>query len=134
MALYRLHRKEWEKGYHSVAAITTLSKSLGKRKTTSEDDDLDGSESEDLLSVSSGSKKTRKRKEKGTITGGGRRGISSGLSTIVRRGADRVKNGKIDSSSSTHGEVKEKWWSTLAGVGPSTSERRGSKGTMRISL
>ncbi|KAG5644292.1 hypothetical protein DXG03_008710 [Asterophora parasitica] len=87
MAVYRLHRKEWEKGN------TTLTTKKRKRADKTQDEgtgDIEGDIAE-------------------AFPGGGRKGVSSGITTVVRRG-------------SSDGE-KTKWWKELAGA---------SKGTMRL--
>lgn len=87
MAVYRLHRKEWEKG------IRPLNEHMKKRKrSTDEEDEVQPS--------------------KPILPGGGRKGVSSGLSTIVVRGGGSESVGE-----------KAKWWKELGGK---------SKGIMRL--
>ncbi|KAF8058643.1 ribonuclease H-like domain-containing protein [Lyophyllum atratum] len=90
MAIYRLHRKEWEKG----------SKPLTKKRKRGDEtqDDETGAADSAVGEV----------KAAPSIPGGGRKGVSSGLTTVVRHGAS--------------GE-KTKWWKELAG---------GMKGSMRL--
>ncbi|KAJ9098065.1 hypothetical protein QFC19_006500 [Naganishia cerealis] len=79
MALYRLHMTEWEATVRkSTEAFRT--KTSGKRKqeeaAESEDDEEEG-----------GAPKSKKNKSKvaeESFPGGGRKGISSGLSTVVK--------------------------------------------------
>lgn len=78
MALYRLHMTEWE----AAARKTTeafKTKTAGKRKqeqdVESDDEDGDGDAPK--------SKKKKKTVDE-SFPGGGRRGISSGLSTVVK--------------------------------------------------
>jgi RNA exonuclease 4 len=77
MALYRLHMSEWE----AAARRTTeafKTKTAGKRKQeqdveTDEEDERDAPEN-----------KKKKKVEAESFPGGGRKGISSGLSTVVK--------------------------------------------------
>lgn len=76
MALYRLHMTEWE----AAARKTTeafRSKTSGKRKQEDE-----GSEDEEAEGDAPKSKKKKAAPE--SFPGGGRKGISSGLSTVVK--------------------------------------------------
>ena len=100
MAVYRVHRKEWEKGNKILGKDGEVTK---KRKRapgnlsarSEDDDDVNGDERME------GSSK---------FPGGGRKGVSSGLSTVIRR------NGGS-------GGEKTKWWKELGGV---------SKGSMSL--
>lgn len=83
MAVYRLHRKEWEKG-------TVQKKHEGKKRKRQDTD-----------------------KEADVFPGGGRKGVSSGLSTVIRH-----KDGG-------GGTQKTQWWKEL-GTGT------GSKGSTKI--
>jgi len=84
MGVFRLHRKEWEKGTRPSGDHGSTSK---KRKSRS-----GGSEGvEEEYGQSS------------KFPGGGRKGVSSGLSTVIMRG-----------SGSGAGE-KSKWWKELGG-------------------
>ncbi|KAF5374606.1 hypothetical protein D9615_008997 [Tricholomella constricta] len=94
MAVYRLHRKEWEKGHKPLAKTK-------KRKRA--DKSLDDSTGE------AGESAEAKAEVASTFPGGGRKGVSSGVTTVVRRGSS--------------GGEKPKWWKELAGA---------SKGTMRV--
>ncbi|GLB37965.1 putative EXOIII [Lyophyllum shimeji] len=79
MAIYRLHRKEWEKGNKPLMTRKR------KRADKSPDEAGEASEKEDeALTASS------------TTPGGGRKGVSSGLTTVVRHGSAVEK--------------KTKWW------------------------
>ncbi|KAG6853102.1 hypothetical protein C0991_006905, partial [Blastosporella zonata] len=91
MAVYRIHRKEWEKGNKQL---------LQKKKRKQMEADADEKEEEDA-----------DEETKSAFPGGGRKGVSSGLSTIVRRGSGAAASG---------GE-KTKWWKEIS-----------SKGSMRI--
>lgn len=80
MAVYRLHRKEWEKG----------NRPLGKKRARADEGAKgEGEDGEDSVATLR------------EFPGGGRKGISSGLTTVVRRG-------------SNSGGEKVKWWKELA--------------------
>jgi len=103
MAIYRLYRKQWEKGY-AVVPIRVLQKEKTKDigdQLVSESKSIgagDGSEDGPRPTKLSLSSKT------GTIQ---RKGVSSGLSTVVRH-RPKVKGGV--------GGNKVKWWSELGGA------------------
>lgn len=87
MALYRLYKPEWEatmrhvmETYRQKAGLESSAK--GKRKRD-EDEDEEGDEDEAGESAKRG-----KRKD---FPGGGRKGISSGLSVVVRRFGKKVE-------------------------------------------
>ncbi|KAG6885086.1 hypothetical protein C0993_005968 [Termitomyces sp. T159_Od127] len=83
MAVFRIHRKEWEKGNKPLPQTK-------KRKRTEGTAD-DGDEKE-------GKDETQAETSLSTFPGGGRKGVSSGLTTIVRRGSGAA------------GGEKKKWW------------------------
>ena len=104
MAVYRLHRKEWEKGIRPVGEHSGSSSGSSWRKRRHVDDDVKGGDGSGSGDVRSGSQLVG--------GGGGRKGVSSGLSTVVRRGRGGVETSK--------------WWKELGG-------RSGkSKGSMRL--
>lgn len=76
MALYRLHMTEWEAAARKTTEAFRL-KTSGKRKQEEEsgsEEDVDGD-----------APKTKKKKAAPeSFPGGGRKGISSGLSTVVK--------------------------------------------------
>ena len=118
MAVYRLHRKEWERGTKSTvvdevskatAVLSTKSNPVSlKRKAEQDDDDDDDDD------VPSRQRKPHKKNAETSFPSGGRKGVSSGLKTIVTVRGHR--EGGDDS-------VKQKtaWWKSL----PSG---KGSKG------
>ncbi|EGN92779.1 hypothetical protein SERLA73DRAFT_190636 [Serpula lacrymans var. lacrymans S7.3] len=110
MAVFRIHRKEWEKGSRPLSVnAEDSSVTSKKRKHSEETDDLEHSTSKEVVN----------KAESKTFPGGGRKGVSSGLSTVVKR------SNKIRSSSP--GE-KSQWWKSLGGnVG-------SSKGSMRLKM
>lgn len=100
MALYRLHRKEWEKSFRQ---FNITKKSKKKRKLEEMEDD--GATEEAAASTK------RARSEVEEFPGGGRRGVSSGLSTVIKRSVQPAKlktSGKTDSGSNGGN-----WWSSL---------------------
>lgn len=115
MAVYRLHRKEWDKGFRSQPLALSSSK---KRKALEFKDDEHNSDDGDGPAV----KKKGKTVEE--FPGGGRKGVSSGLSTVVRRSSERTR--KIPSHNIK--ETKSNWWATL-----NDAPSKGSKGSIRIS-
>ncbi|KAG5718637.1 hypothetical protein E4T56_gene16514 [Termitomyces sp. T112] len=83
MGIFRLHRKEWEKG-------TKLLSQAKKRKREEGAVDDDAEEE--------GKGEAEVETSTSTFPGGGRKGVSSGLTTIVRRGPGAL------------GREKKKWW------------------------
>ncbi|KAL0955486.1 hypothetical protein HGRIS_001726 [Hohenbuehelia grisea] len=108
MAVYRLHKHEWEKG-QSHAPFG----SQKKRKRAASKASVDGESDEE--------DEAEDKPRKSDFPGGGRKGVSSGLSTVVRRGGASVAKGR--GGSGTDGKKsKSGWWKELGGA---------SKGTMR---
>jgi RNA exonuclease 4 len=105
MALYRLHKPEWE----SILRRTTeafLAKTKGGAKRKRGDDKE--SENEDEPAA-----------KKEAFPGGGRRGVSSGLGVIVKRGGKRIagagRNGNVGSGHASGGSGGGgKWWEESA--------------------
>ncbi|KAG6889539.1 hypothetical protein C0992_004799 [Termitomyces sp. T32_za158] len=81
MAIYRIHRKEWEKGNKPLPQTKKRKRVEGMAGDADDNEGKDGMEA-----------------ESSTFPGGGRKGVSSGLSTIVRRGPG------------VSGGQKKKWW------------------------
>lgn len=88
MALYRLHKPEWEaslrkvmEAYREKTGMEPLAK--GKRKRGAADDDEDDDDEE---------QDGKKKKSTQQFPGGGRKGISSGLSVVVRRFGKKVES------------------------------------------
>ncbi|KAJ3877554.1 ribonuclease H-like domain-containing protein [Lentinula edodes] len=159
IAIYRLHRKEWDKGSASTLRASTMIKMAktksrhdgddekeinvedskidvespevkrkGKRKRTAGDEDPDEPNPEKTLDQSPTSSKLKmglsnsKKKANGRqeiFPGGGRRGVSSGLSTIVRKGGG--------GSTTDSDRPKTQWWKELGNAGSS-----GLKGSLRL--
>ncbi|WOO83679.1 RNA exonuclease 4 [Vanrija pseudolonga] len=86
MALYRLHKPEWEaslrkvmEAYREKTGMEPLAK--GKRKRGADDGEDDDEDEQD----------GKKKKTPQQFPGGGRKGISSGLSVVVRRFGKKVE-------------------------------------------
>ena len=131
MALFRLHRKTWEKGTRSVPSASvpkkrprsaSVSESVNEPPSGSEEDEADEEQDgrDGAASPSSHAKRKGKAKAQESFPGGGRRGVSSGLSTVVKR-VGVSASGKVK----TKVKTKEKWWKDLGGSG-------GSKGSIRL--
>jgi len=104
MAIYRLHRRQWEKGARMPPPIAEGSNApSGKRK-----------------------RETLERME--DLPGGGRKGISSGMSTVTTR--PNTKHSSKAERKTADGKphkAKTKWWTDL---GSGTS----AKGSVRLKL
>lgn len=88
MAVYRLHHKEWEKGQRPDGHLHAKTKTkTTKRKRAASEPGHPPSTSTSQVSVAL------------EFPGGGRKGVSSGLSTVVKRKETAVKT--------------EKWWTKL---------------------
>ncbi|KZT22443.1 ribonuclease H-like protein [Neolentinus lepideus HHB14362 ss-1] len=111
MALYRLHRKQWEKGKRMPLpdAFAATSKSGSKkRKREGEGEGDDGGQTTEL-------------------PGGGRKGVSSGLSVVVKRfGEHDVRDhhsDKIHKKSAGDGKKSSaQWWKQLGDAGTKVSK------------
>ncbi|KAF8161584.1 ribonuclease H-like domain-containing protein [Crassisporium funariophilum] len=162
MAVYRLHKKDWEKGNRPIplkttsAPSTSTSTATQKRKRSSiglneeADQTFEADEASDFESEAEtksakktdpsttpasavGSKTGKKGKnrveegESSSFPGGGRKGVSSGLGTVVRRGGHLSGGGKARGGAAQKG--KNEWWKQLPG-----GVSGGAKGTMRVSM
>ncbi|KAM5537172.1 hypothetical protein V8D89_009105 [Ganoderma adspersum] len=145
MALFRLHRRTWEKNVrplpqphsksHGTATPPPAVPHKRSRSATmsesadDENEDRDGPEGEAIPDASpranNNGEKKGKAKEVESFPGGGRRGVSSGLSTVVKRGSVSAS-----SKTKTKTKTKEKWWKDLGGGGGSS----GSKGGFRMKV
>jgi hypothetical protein len=98
MAVFRIHRKEWEKETnHSIYREPGKFKKRKRNERGNEDEEGDAN---------------------GGTIGGGRKGVSSGLSTVVKR----ARSG---------GGAKERWWDVLgesSSKGPMTRGESSSNG------
>lgn len=138
MALFRLHRKTWEKGTRSLptpsakpfdaAPAPSESRKRPYRDDSASEDSVEEGESGD---VDVGAQPSRRRngargkggEKKEIFPGGGRRGVSSGLSTIIKRAGEAGKSGDSQARSKGKTKTKEKWWAELGG---------GSKRSVRL--
>jgi len=107
MAVYRLHRKEWEKGMRPLSEHGSVSKKRKRPSRTAGDDGGDGDNEEG---------QGQGPEQSNTFPGGGRKGVSSGLSIVTRR----------SSGSRSGGDEKSKWWKELGG------RSNKSKGSIRL--
>jgi len=113
MAIYRLHRKQWESGY-AVVPVRVPRKVKAKAEPDDGDPPIgDVSERNGEPPTTSHHSETRAR----TTTQ--RKGISSGVSTVVRRRS--TTKGGVDGT-------KDKWWTVLTGTGGS------SKGSIQVTM
>lgn len=83
MAVFRIHRKEWEKGNKPLLQTKKRKRAEGTANDADEKSSKDETEAETSPP---------------TFPGGGRKGVSSGLTTIVKRGPG------------ASGGEKKKWW------------------------
>jgi len=108
MAIYRLHRKQWEKGY-AVVPIRVKQKTKAKSEPTIP-----------RQPKSIGAEGVARRATKESLPSNEqRKGVSSGLSTVVRRRM-KAKGGM--------GGTKVKWWTELAGT------KNSSKGRISVTV
>ncbi|KAL5504520.1 REX4 [Sanghuangporus vaninii] len=114
MALYRLHRKEWEKQFRAIYGITSSSKSLGKRKAPVKDEDDSHNQESSFTTV----KKPKRKKQTSVTPGSGKQGISLGISTVVKRAGEKIKMGRLAPEAPKEGGGKTRWWATLDSVAP----------------
>ena len=150
MAVYRIHKKDWEKGSrpHPTSAPAKSSTKASKR-TAAEAEFASDAESESdsdepstsvpkptsTLKTTVAGKKRKTKNSSTTFPGGGRKGLSSGLSTVVKKiGA------AAPGSMSTHptsrgnpkaagGAGKSEWWKQLPG---GVSIGGGAKASIKI--
>ena len=113
MAIYRLHRRQWESGY-AVVPIRVQQKVRAKAEPSPPIEEVSGrTKPNGEPPTTSHHSETRAR-----ITTQ-RKGISSGVSTVVRR--QSTTKGGVDGT-------KEKWWTVLTGTG------EGSKGSIQVTM
>jgi RNA exonuclease 4 len=104
MAIYRLHRKQWEKGYDMVPIRV-------KQKSRAKAEPLGPQEPRSIGTESV----ARKAIKAPPTSRSHRKGVSSGLSTVVRR--------RMKAKGGVGGSTKVKWWSELAGTKGSSKGR-----------
>lgn len=124
MAVYRLHKRAWDA---SLPVSHLKPSSLTPRQEAGIDPDSEDSGYEDHAEP-----KRKRRSSNESFPGGGRRGVSSGLSTIVRTNKGGARNGRSSAEAKntrpSHAP-KGKWWQTLGG----SSGTAGSKGHVQLS-
>ena len=110
MAVYRIHRKEWGKSIQSSPKHVHPKK---RKRVSAEDDNV-----EDVKKI-----------QGPAFPGRGRKGISSGLSTIVKRGGSGSQS---NGGSGPGGKSKKRSKELGGGSGGLKGFMRGSKGSMRV--
>ncbi|CDO76386.1 hypothetical protein BN946_scf184578.g3 [Trametes cinnabarina] len=159
MALFRLHRKEWEKDLRPLAALVrarSRSRSRSKspvravatagipakrarRSSSPAALATDGDEEQGRNGLPQPSAKRLKFKasprgrsstaarSEDAFPGGGRRGVSSGLSTVMKKfGGSGSRSAEDGGKPKRKTKTKEKWWQELGGG--------GSKGSVRLKV
>ncbi|KAH9944999.1 ribonuclease H-like protein [Epithele typhae] len=124
MAVFRLHRKTWEKGLRAPPPPKSPPPSSAARKRTrseseGDDDEEEGEDAEAAPPLDQKDGRTGK-KTRESFPGGGRKRVSSGLSTVVKRIGGTGKDGDRGRGKP---KAKDKWWKELG---------RGSKGGIRL--
>ncbi|TCD66537.1 3'-5' exonuclease [Steccherinum ochraceum] len=138
MAVYRLHRKDWDKGAPpppgSTSGTSTASSSSKKKRKTPANADADNdSDNDDDATSSTPSSGRKQQQASNSFPGGGRKGVSSGLSTIIKqrdssgrgrgRRGDDLQGAAKPKSSEQKKSGKTEWWKELGGSA-------GAKGSM----
>jgi len=142
MAVYRLHKKEWERASRHLplpltklaSPATTIPSILStipsKRKETEEPSESESEKDEELelnpgpsQPANTNGRSKKKAESRTQPPGGGRKGVSSGLSTIVRRQGSTVST---TSGGVGRKKVKSAWWKQLPGSGIVSSRAKGS--------
>jgi len=99
MALYRLHKVEWEKQIRPTteAYRAKTAKIGGKRKRGNKEGEEDEDDDDEEGEQSKGGKGKRGTREETSFPGGGRKGVSSGLGMIIRKNGVRIdqRTGKV---------------------------------------
>ncbi|EIN06614.1 hypothetical protein PUNSTDRAFT_105720 [Punctularia strigosozonata HHB-11173 SS5] len=121
MAIFRIHKKEWEKSQRPMTANVRQNETSAKKSDLMDDDDRETTSHGASADTASNVKKgKRKRNEKeggsGLFPGGGRKGVSSGKSVVIRRRGDVVdERGRQKGSAAGHGGRKAagNWWADL---------------------
>lgn len=107
MALYRLHKTAWEQSIRPTTEAFKAklnkgkakeeggSSSSGKRKRgddegVEEADAGDGDDDDETDAKASSLPSKKGKKQRQEFPGGGRKGVSSGLSVVIRRGGKRI--------------------------------------------
>lgn len=123
MAIYRLHRKVWENGNSGI--VPPHQRAGQKRKREKNDTTSKTTEPSSTPAHPSSPSST---KTKPGAPGGGRKGVSSGLSTVTHYHQDqKAVGGQKEKAKS---KPKSKWWKEL--VGKEGSGSAGSKGSIHL--
>jgi len=152
MAVYRIHKKDWEKGSrpHPTSAPANPSTKASKRTATeaefasdaeSESDSDEPSTSVPKLKSTPKTtvvgKKGKTKDSSTTFPGGGRKGVSSGLSTVVKKiggatpGLKSSHSTSRGNSKAAGGAGKSEWWKQLPG---GVTIGGGAKASIRIGM
>ncbi|KAJ7275017.1 ribonuclease H-like domain-containing protein [Mycena rebaudengoi] len=123
MAVYRLHRREWERGSAPLrlpSSSTSVSRDADPEEEDDEDEQEEAQDEEGGRAANKGKKDTgSKTKGKESFPGGGRKGVSSGLGVVVRRGSG---SGSAPRGGKGGGGGGGEWWKELG----------AKKGSMRV--
>ncbi|KAF7317863.1 Exonuclease domain-containing protein [Mycena kentingensis (nom. inval.)] len=118
MAVFRLYRKQWEVGTAPWPPAAKKQEAADDEGETLEDSEAD---EEPVRGRNKRKHGKEKEKRRDSFPGGGRKGVSSGLSVVVKRGE---KEREKDRGKRKSGGGNE-WWKELGGSS-------GSKGSMRL--
>lgn len=125
MAVFRLHRKQWERAYSTMPIRVNNSRSnevKGKSRAHTSMNRPEGGTYGEGANTTTQNRQVKfaaKRKVVHSVGNGGRKGVSSGLSTIITK---RSKGG--GGGGGGGGGDKSQWWKELGG---------GAKGALSLS-
>jgi len=152
MAVYRIHKKDWEKGSrpHPTSAPTKSSTKANKRTAADAEFTSDAESESDsdepstnvpklksIPKTTVAGKKGKTKDSSATFPGGGRKGVSSGLSTVVKKiggagpGSKSSHSTSRGNSKAAGGAGKSEWWKQLPGGVPMAG---GAKASIRIGM
>ncbi|CAK5265694.1 unnamed protein product [Mycena citricolor] len=110
MAVFRIHRKEWEKGFPSLPASGTTQPDTGARERDDDNPESDSSDDDDQAPEPVQKKQPRPRRHAPTKA----KGISSGLTTIVhKRGVGKRNQRTAIRSGENLPKAQSQWWNVL---------------------
>lgn len=110
MALYRLHKTAWEQSIRPTTEAFKAKMNKGKEKRKRDDESQEADEQDSGADEERPIKKGKKPREE--FPGGGRKGVSSGLSVVIRRGGKRVEGPRqrgVPTASTSGGS----WWEEM---------------------
>jgi len=123
MAIYRLHRKQWDRAYNSVPVRVKLTPANTSAKAKREREQSDG-EADNATGQRAGEVRIAKS---GAVQ---RKGTSSGLSTVIKyQGKSNAQKPEKSARGSGDRSGHKEWWKDLGGSGVA----KGSKGTVKLS-